>query len=182
MIAALAGRRIDGAGARPERFPSRLRDVIGIRIEDALRSAEVETLVCAAACGVDLLALSAAERLGIRMRVVLPFAAATFRQTSVVDRGEEWGPLFDRLVAAAAARGDLHDLGLDAQTPHVYERANAAILDDARALAGDDVRHVVALTVWDGPLTGRVDHTADFARGARERGIASLSIPILAGG
>jgi hypothetical protein len=48
-----------------------------------------------------------ARRAGIRRRVILPFAVDRFRETSVVDRPGNWGPLFDGLVADAAAHGDL---------------------------------------------------------------------------
>ena len=60
-------------------------------------------LVCSVACGADLVALEAAERLGRRRRIVLPFAAERFRMTSVTDRPGDWGPMFDRMIAAADA-------------------------------------------------------------------------------
>lgn len=179
MIASLAGRRIDAPDADPERFPEAREDVVAERIAARLTERAVSTLVCAAACGADLLALDAARRIGIAAHVVLPYAAAEFRRSSVTDRGEEWGGAFDRLVGDAQARGGVHDLGLDVRDPRAYEKTNDAILDDALALAGNDPAQVVALTVWDGAIAGRADYTAAFADAARARGIAVESIPIL---
>jgi hypothetical protein len=38
---------------------------------------------------------------------------------------------------------------------------------------------VLAIAVWDGPLTGRTDYTADFVEAARRRGVRVESVPIL---
>ena len=104
---ALAGRRIDAPDAETPRFP--LANVPLVR--DRLRAFFVErgagTLVCSAACGADLVALEAAESLGMRRRIVLPFDPARFRQTSVTDRPGDWGPTYDRLVETARREGDL---------------------------------------------------------------------------
>ena len=179
MVASLAGRRIDAADADPLRFPEVREDVVTGRIAAALSACGASALVCAAACGADLLALEAAQREGIESHIVLPFATAEFRRSSVVDRGDEWGAAFDRLVDAASARGAVQILGLDPHDPHAYEKTNEAILDEALALAGNDPAEVVALAVWDGEIHGRTDYTADFIDAARTRGIAVQSIPIL---
>ncbi len=180
MIASLAGRRIDAPGANPERFPHTLEAAVAHRIADTLTDLRVQALVCAAACGADLLALDAAARIGILARIVLPYAADEFRRTSVTDRGSAWGDDFDRLVGAAQARGDVRVLGLDARDPGAYDKTNEAILDEAVALAGNDAAGVIALAVWDAdPGSGRPDHTAAFTDAARARGIAVRTIPIL---
>jgi hypothetical protein len=180
VIVSLAGRRIDAAGAEPGRFPADREAVVAKRIATTLSRYGTTALVCAAACGADLLALEAAQRAGIEIRIVLPYDPAEFRRGSVTDRGESWGGAFDRLVGAAQARGGLRILGLDTHDPHVYEKTNAALLDDALALAGNDAAGVVALAVWDGATPGRRDYTADFVQAARARGITLDSIPILA--
>jgi hypothetical protein len=179
VIASLAGRRIDAPGADPGRFPANRETVVAKRIATTLTQYGATALVCAAACGADLLALEVAERAGIAARIVLPYDAAEFRRSSVTDRGESWGGAFDRLIGEAQARGDLRILGLDTHDPRLYEKTNEAILDEALALAGNDPAGVVALAVWDGAIAGRRDYTADFAQAARARGITVASIPIL---
>ena len=178
MIAALAGRRIDPANASPTRFPARSVADVQRRVMRALRAPRVSTLVCAAACGADLVALSAAAELGIRRRIVLPYAVQQFRQGSVADRPGDWGPLFDRFVAEAKRAGDLVILGLQADSKP-YERTNAAILDEAQALGREASEETEAFVVWDGPLTGRVDYTHDFVLAAEEHGIPVRAIGIL---
>src|SRR5947209_320182 len=95
MVIALAGRRIDAPNAETPRFPLENREKVGNRIRDFLAEHGATALVCSAACGADLLALEAAEELGLRRRILLPFAPDRFRATSVTDRPGEWGPLFD---------------------------------------------------------------------------------------
>lgn len=179
MIASLAGRRIDAADADPMRFPETRENLVAKRIAATLTEGGVTTLVCAAACGADLLALEAAQSDGIPARIVLPFDAAAFRASSVVDRGDGWGDAFDRLIGEASARNGVRILGLRPDDPHVYEKTNEAILDEALALAGNDPAGVVALAVWDGEIPGRADYTKNFADAAKARGIAVQSIPIL---
>ena len=179
MIAGLAGRRIDAVDADPVRFPETREDVVANRIAATLKERDVTTLVCAAACGSDLLALEAAQREGIATRIVLPYEAATFRRSSVVDRGAAWGAVFDRLIGDAQAHDALRILGLDVDDERVYEKTNDGILDEALTLAGSDPARVIALAVWDGEIEGRTDYTANFTAAARTRGITVQSIPIL---
>jgi hypothetical protein len=170
VIVALAGRRVDAEGA-PPRFPLSNRDLVRSRIADTLRSLYASVLVAAGACGADLLAHQAARALGIRTRMVLPFDVARFRQTSVVDRPGDWGPLFDALCDAARQAGDLVVLPAAATDDSAYLAANGALLDDAAALAAHETppAQVVALVVWDG-ARGAGDVTKDFADRAAERG------------
>ena len=101
-IVAAAGRRIDPWDAAVPRFPSSAVRETRRRIDDTLVRHQAIALVTSAACGADLLALSSAADLRLRRRVVLPFAPALFRQTSVTDRPGEWGPVFDETTAAAS--------------------------------------------------------------------------------
>src|SRR5687768_5169361 len=96
---AFAGRRIDAPGARVARFPLKNVPVVTKRIQDALEAARASTLVCSAAAGADLLALTVAGQLGLGCHILLPFAIERFRVTSVIDRPDErWGALFDREI------------------------------------------------------------------------------------
>jgi hypothetical protein len=73
MVIALSGRRIDSADAAHPAFPLGHVETVRIRILELLRDRCVTVLVCSAACGADLLALQAAQLLGIRSRIVLPY-------------------------------------------------------------------------------------------------------------
>lgn len=166
MIAALAGRRVDRSA----------------RVEDAIREAlkrdAVHELVCAAARGADLLALTVAADLGIRRRIVLPYDAQQFRLRSVVDGSDadEWGRLYDRAVGEATAEGMLRIVGIDSGDPEVYEKTNAAILDEAQAIASTTKRELEAIAVLDNERAGQPDYTAHFAEEARRRGIPVRSV------
>jgi hypothetical protein len=170
-IVAVAGRRIDAAGSTPERFPLRNLDRVRNAISAALAELPAPAAVTSAACGTDLLALEVAGALGIHCRVILPFPPDRFRSSSVTDRPGDWGPLFDRLIEAAAARGDLvvldseHDSDADA-----YARTNAAILDEGDALAALSRALRIAIIAWDGESRGADDLTEQFRSSAASRG------------
>ena len=123
-------------------------------------------MVASGACGSDLAALAAAQTIGIRSRIVLPFLRDHFRQTSVVDRphSEYWGALFDRLTDHAKSRDDLVVLGLQRGAPSTYSHVNRAILCEANLLASGAVeRRRLAVIAWDGAPRGETDFTKEFA-------------------
>jgi len=175
-VVAVAGRRIDPPDAAFERFPLHHRDRVRQAIASVLAARPVSAVVSSAACGADLLALEAARDLGIRRRVILPFAVDRFRATSVIDRPGNWGPLFDVLVADAAERGDLLVLAAD-DGEEAFARANLAILaeGDALAVAANAVKR--ALIVWDGASRGREDLTDQFRAAAIARGWVVDDVP-----
>jgi len=186
MIIALVGRRIDPSGAEPARFPpenvGRVRD----RLRRLFRTTGATALIGSGACGADLLAMDVAGELGLRRRMVLPFAPGRFRATSVDDRLGDWGPTFDRLAAGLDAAGDLVVLGCEGEPEDAYAAVNAAILDEAQRLAragsGDDRKScggVLAVVAWDGHPRGPDDLTAAFAREARGRGLALAQVSTL---
>jgi hypothetical protein len=69
-------------------------------------------------------------------------------------------------------------LGISAER-EPFEHANDAILDEAQALSHAASQATAAFVVWDGPLTGRVDYTNDFALAAQQRNIPLHAIGIL---
>jgi hypothetical protein len=81
MIIALAGRRVDAPDSKSVRFPSTPENLETVRkrILDLLQTKDASALVSSAACGADLLALSAADTLGVRRIVVLPFERSKIR-------------------------------------------------------------------------------------------------------
>jgi hypothetical protein len=179
VVMALAGRRIDAPGAEQSRFPAANARPVQSRIEEQLRERRAAALVCSAACGADLLALSAAHELGIRSRVVLPFPREVFRRTSVTDRPGDWGERYDRILDQVKSRNDLVVLGLKEGDPGTYLATNEAILEQAVSLAHDVGSDVIAVVVWDGQSRGPKDNTDQFRRAAERRKIPVLSIATL---
>jgi hypothetical protein len=179
-IIALAGRRIDADLALTPRFPFDQTNRVRSEIADHLRGSRALVLVCSAACGADLVALDAASDMGLRTRIILPFSADRFRQTSVVDRPhpEYWGAIFDRITQISRARGDLVELGYDENDDAAYAAANTAIIDEAREICQtyDPVPSLVALVVWEGGPRGSDDNTRQFAELARSAGFRLESI------
>ena len=157
MIIALAGRRIDASNAKESRFPLGNVEIVRARVRSLFQEKGASAVVSSAACGADLIALSEAGQLGLRRRVVLPFGRARFRETSVTDRPGEWGSLYDQVIDAVAAAGDLVVLQ-NKSDDEAYAAANQAILDEAVALN----QLVAALLVWDGASRGKGDLTEEF--------------------
>ena len=174
-VVALGGRRIDAEPTSTARFPFDQVDRVGMEIADRLRRTRAVALVCSAACGADLIALETAQQMGLPTRIVLPFSATRFRETSVVDRPhpEFWGSMFDRATSAARAHGNL--IELDAvEADDAYSMANGVIIREARKLAGvknqERSLRLIALVVWEGASRGPDDNTNKFVQLAQESG------------
>src|SRR5690349_21067050 len=128
MVIALAGRRVDAPGAETARFPPKNVSLVEKRIVEWFEQHNVHSLVCSAACGVDLLALIVAGRLGINRRIVLPFPREQFRVQSVVDRGAQWGTYFDAILNNVETQGGVLVLGYKPENEAAYYEANHVIL------------------------------------------------------
>jgi hypothetical protein len=173
-VVALVGRRIDPEPTLTPRFPFDQVNRVRIEITDQLRRSHAVALVSSAACGADLVALQTAQEMRLRTRIILPFSAARFRVTSVVDRPrpEFWGDMFDSVASVARADGNLVELDM-METDDAYSAANAIIIDEARKLT--DVKDhgplsLVALVVWEGASRGADDNTYKFVKLARHSG------------
>ncbi len=175
MIVALAGRRIDAPGTDEKRFSPESAESVKQQIRDFLKAENASALVCAAACGADILALEAAGELGIRRRVVLPYDKVTFKQSSVIDRPGDWGERYDRILAEVQSRDDLVIDDYD-QDEESYFAANHDILDQAEELAEETGQQVAALVVWNGESRGEEDVTSHFLEEARQRGLKVAEI------
>jgi hypothetical protein len=180
-VLALAGRRIDAPETDPPRFPLKNVPTVRERLAALLAAEHAEVLVCSAACGADLIALEEAERLGLRRRIVLPFPAKRFRETSVTDRPGEWGPLFDRLIASAEAAGDLVVLDVEGNDDAAYAAANQAIMSEAETIAratsdGTPFR-LVAVIVWEGSARAGTDASGGLLTLAKQAGFEERSVP-----
>jgi hypothetical protein len=176
-VIALAGRRVDAADTAPPRFPLSNVPLVRRQLADLLVQERALALVSSAACGADLLALEEAERLGVQRRIVLPFPPERFRDTSVVDRPGDWGPLFDRILAAARAACDLVVLEADAAGDDAaYAAANAAIIAEAESLAEKGKYRLVAALVWEGAARPQGDATGEFQSLAAAAGFAERTV------
>lgn len=178
MIVALAGRRIDAADTEAPRFPLENVAAVRQRVREMLAAYRATAIVSGAACGADLIALSEAGALGLRRRVVLPFDRARFRESSVIDRPGDWGPLYDELLDELETSGDIVIIPLvNGSDP--YLAGNRAILDEAFTLSTRIDDTVCAALVWDGKSRGDEDVTGEFAAEARRRGLPVIEVPTL---
>jgi hypothetical protein len=182
-IIAVAGRRVDAADTQTARFPHENTDAVRAALARTLDNAAAMLVVASAACGADLLALDAASALGIRTRIILPFAPEVFRETSVVDRPNpaRWGSLYDRLIAEARERGDLVVLDRDRNDPGAYAAANQAIIAEALQAASNKTppARAIAVIAWEGAPRGDDDATDDFRRAALRRGFTIEQVSTL---
>lgn len=177
-VLALAGRRIDAAGADERRFPPENEAMVAVRIRNAMVSAASQAVVCSAACGADILALEGAAQLGLARRVVLPFARQHFRAKSVADRGEDWGRRFDAILQQLQSE-DILELNLPSGNDAAYAAVNAKIIEEAVAWASMTGRRALAMIVWNGFSRGATDLTEGFKRVALDRKLEVISVPTL---
>lgn len=178
MVIAFAGRRVDAPNAKEARFPRVNVGLVRDRVRDALATLGATVIVSAAACGADLIALEVAAERSIRRVVVLPWDRDRFRAGSVVDRGIEWGSIYDAVIDDVAARGDLTDLGYTTGAAEAYDKTNDAILDAAErmAAASSSQGRAVALVAWNRQPRVDGDVTAAFLASARRRGMKVVEI------
>jgi uncharacterized protein (DUF2384 family) len=155
-------------------------DLVTRRLADLFRSETGVALVCSAACGADIVALEEAERQRLRFRTVLPFELSRFRQTSVTDRGEEWGTRFDRVADLADKSGDLVVLDDEQEDDDwLFAVANSRIRKEAAMLARsllDLGLRLLAAAVWEGQPRAGNDLTWNFLQAAEAEGFEIRSI------
>jgi hypothetical protein len=176
----MAGRRIDGDDAHTPRFPLANVPAVQQRLQEQLVASGARALVSSAACGADLIALRTAGELQLDRRVVLPFDSARFRDTSVTDRGGDWGPVFDTVIADVRSKNELVTLSGGQEDDAAYAAANVRILDEAVWLGAAQQAEVLAMLVWEGASRGDDDLTAAFGREAGRRGLRVIEISTIA--
>jgi hypothetical protein len=179
MIIALAGRRIDAADAKQERFPAKNVAMVRERIRLMLQSQRATVVVSSAACGADLLALSEAGSMGLRRRIVLPFEREKFRATSVMDRPGEWGALYDKALNEVENNSDLLVIGSKEDDDKSYAEASHVIVDEALSLGQQLQQPALAVLVWEGQSRGAGDLTEEFGTFAKNKGVAVAKIMTL---
>jgi hypothetical protein len=157
------------------RFPLENVPLVRHRLVELFIAERARALVSSAACGADLAALEEAERLGLRRRIILPFAPERFRETSVIDRPGDWGPVFDQVIEAAQTAGDLVVLDLGSNNGEdAYAAANQSIIAQARSLAeasgSGAAPRLIAVVVWEGAARSGSDATEGFRELAAKAG------------
>jgi hypothetical protein len=175
-VVALAGRRIDAPGTTTSRFPLAKVPLVRARLREEFQALQAKALVCSAACGADLVAGQVAIDLAIRVKLILPFEVARFRETSVVDRPGDWGPTFDQIVEHARAQDDLQIIDSRGDESEAYATVNSSILDNAQQLAAQANVEAVALIVWEGESRGKGDLTEAFRESAEKRRLRVLEV------
>ncbi len=166
-----SGHRIDEPGRPVPRFTPSIQPAAKRKLAeelDRLQAGPVDLGLSQAAAGGDLLFLECCHALGVRCRVLLPFAQAQFIDQSILASidGEQW---LDRWTAAKAK---LHEpprempteLGPTPPGCNPYERCNRWLLHTALAYGPEKLR---LLCLWnglrgDGP--GGVHHMVDETR------------------
>lgn len=182
-VAVLAGRRPDAADQSVPRFPLAQAPTVKQELINLFQAGDFTTLVCAAACGADLLALETATEMGLTAYVVLPFDTDIFRRTSVVDRPGDWGARYDLLIEQARSRHLLTVLHLLEDDPCAYEQGNDALIAKARELSQPAGNPPTCVVVWDGASRGADDVTQHFRQacqraGFRERQISTMALAV----
>jgi hypothetical protein len=178
VIIALAGRRVDAIDAKQPRFPLANVPLVRERVHAMLQREGATAVVCAAACGADLVALSEAGSLKLRRRVVLPFERGRFRKTSVIDRPGDWGAIYDQVLDEVEEANDLI-VQQNTGEKEDYMAANLDILDEAGSLAKQSHEAVKAVLIWNAESRGDEDITEEFGNEARRRGWPVVEVSTL---
>lgn len=169
-----SGRRIDAKDSGASRFPPGNVEKVRERIRAAFRQATPIALVCSAACGADLVALDVAGELAIERTVILPSPPEEFRLTSVIDRGGDWGGLFDRVLREVE-----YEVVPVPDGDEGYLQTNLHLFKRAEIVAARHKSAINAMIVWDGEARGKDDVTARFLQLAQSRGVRTLHVGTL---
>jgi hypothetical protein len=124
-----------GTGREARRFPFEQVPKVERELHQLSEEIGISILVTSAACGANLVALKVAGAMNIPARIILPFSAARFKETSVLDRPRPgyWGELFGNAIAAARASGGVVELSGDPRSHGAYSAMFKAGADAAES-------------------------------------------------
>jgi hypothetical protein len=164
VIVLYAGRR-----SGTDEFPESNVDFVGEQITQLLAGLRPRRVIGSAAAGADLLALEAAEALGIAADAIIVGDRDAFRAASVSDKGAAWERRYEhQLSRIGAEQLPPHDVpkeGWRAVTRRIVERGEQ-LAESGEALV------VLAVSA---PRT-TVDHTEELAQGGTRPGRLVLRI------
>lgn len=181
MIVVLAGRRIDEANASVKRFPEQAVPSVKSVLRNFFLKERVTHLISSGACGADLVAQQLAMELAIRQTLILPFDKESFRNTSVTDRGGDWGNIYDAILAQGNEKCTITVLEFAADDSAAYANTNLELIRVAKKLTSDSNEPLMALCLWDGIARSADDATMHFKREALTNGITTKEIDTLNG-
>lgn len=181
-IVAVAGRRVDAPGTDPPSFPSAALASVSSRIDEFLDGHAVRTVVASCSSGADILLLEAAAARGLGTRIILPFSIERFRETSVIDRGAEWGTRYDKLIASATHNGDVVVLPeVQGRADDVSGRVTRKIIEETVRIAKLLHARTLAVAIWEQKARSTHDATQDFLKQARRAKLKVEEISTLPG-
>jgi len=147
-----SGHTMDAPDRKEARFPLQKEEAAAKRLAEALEqlgAGPEDVAYCQGAAGGDLLFFEACQRLGVRCRMLLPFAEAEFIERSVLPSaaGEKWRDRFYATKDRCEVREAPTELGPDPEDTDPFERCNLWLLYSALACGMDKVRFVC---LWNG--------------------------------
>jgi predicted acylesterase/phospholipase RssA len=174
MIIALAGRRIDDRYSTEVSFPDSQIEEVSYCLKECFKQNKLTHLVCSAACGADLLAVRQALACPTlkNISLLLPFDKEVFLKESVIDRGEEWGRIFN--VVTRDRRVSIRENVATDGGEDAFAETNTQIINEAKKLGGK----VKCVIVWDGKHKKENDYTMLFQQQAERAGLAVERIMI----
>lgn len=169
-----AGRRVDAPDATVARFPPERVPEVRRKIREVLKTEKPVAIVCAAACGADLLLLDVAGEMQVPRYILLPSPPEEFRVSSVTDRPGNWGGLYKKALRTSKVEVLKLPEGQEG-----YLETNLRLLDLAQSLAKQEHTAVKALVVWNQKSRGPDDVTAHFLEQAKLRKMPIIEISTL---
>ncbi|MBL8443950.1 MAG: hypothetical protein JNK52_07870 [Zoogloeaceae bacterium] len=166
-----SGHMIDVPGRTPSRFPPALVPAAAQALAgvlDAHAAGPADVAIAQAASGGDLLFLEACLDRGVRVWVMLPFAAPDFIERSVLPAqdGKAWRARFEAVMARLPAPPRIMPAD-DMAGDSPYERCNRWMLDTAQAWGAD---RLCFICLWDGGGGDGPGGTASMCTEVERRG------------
>ncbi|MBV9191197.1 MAG: hypothetical protein JO292_11840 [Betaproteobacteria bacterium] len=162
-VVVFTGHMMERPGQRMPLFPGYLEAGVHATISDRLARIAPLAVYGSAACGVDLLCLEVAHRLGAETHIVLPFPAAEFRAVSVDFAGGDWGVRFERALDAADSV-TIASGHYARDSSASFEYANLMFTGMGRLRAETLDAPLRALAVWDRAAAGEPGGSASLVR------------------
>jgi hypothetical protein len=170
-VAMFTGHMIDKPGRPVPRLPASLEDALRAAVRQQVERVGSVAAYGSAACGSDILYLEALRAAGVETHVVLPFAPEEFLRSSVNCGAGDWGPRFERALAAADSVTVASDHCARGSTAP-YEYANLIVSGMARLRAKVLGSELVGLAIWDGQDAGGAGGAASLVRLWHSQGFA----------